>query len=213
MNRPLYIFMGPPGSGKGTQARILAKSINGTVMATGDIVRELIEQGDSPEIKERYDQGQPQEDALIIRQVARRMQNLSPSKPIVLDTFPLSIKQAKALEELQKKFSLRNPLVFYLDVTPQSVIRRIKVRKICKKCQRGYYPSQPGYKEGICTNCGGELFVRSDDQPEIIHRRIAEYQERMKELLKFYDERGQLIKINGEPAIDAVSEQISQYIP
>ncbi|MDD5342238.1 MAG: nucleoside monophosphate kinase [Patescibacteria group bacterium] len=213
----LIIIMGPPGSGKGTQAKLLREKFGLNYLATGDVVREMCrraETGDplGQEVKERYDRGEPQPDDLILRAVRQKLSELDLAKGIIFDAFPLSEPQALGLDEIITEFKLAQPVAINVEVGEDEVVKRLGMRKFCPKDNSVYYPKSPTYEKNQCAVCGGELIRRSDDTPEVARERYRKYIDRITSLVNFYQKRQQLVPINGEQSVPAVAEEIIHKI-
>ncbi len=213
-------LLGPPGSGKGTQARFLSERYAIPRIATGDIVREYAAMAESGnplarEIHKRYVAGIPQPDDIINQALREKIASLSLERGILFDAYPLSVGQAEGLARICESFSLPRPFIIFLTVSEEEVLRRLGQRKFCKQCNETYLPSLEGYQEGVCTQCGGELYVRPDDQPEVVSRRYREYQKRMDNLSAYYREHPELaewVPVSGEQSIDDVRREIEDRI-
>ncbi|MDP3057262.1 MAG: nucleoside monophosphate kinase [bacterium] len=209
-------IIGPPGSGKGTQGKVVAQKYNLNHIGVGDLVRQLIVL-DTPlgkKAKDNYDKGVPQPDEIIIQAVKEKIEKMSASqrkKGFLFDTF-LSFNQAKAFDEVLKNYDLPGSLAIYLNISADTVIERTEKRLICSKCGAVFLSKDPAYNTGKCDKCGGDLMVRSDDKPEVVRRRIEEYKSRMLDLKKYYQDRKRLIVINGEPAIEEIHKDIIKKI-
>lgn len=214
--KPLVlVILGPPGSGKGTQSRVIVDEYNVNYIATGNLIRELrvLETPLGKKVKENYDKGIPQPDEIVIEAVKDKLATLDLSKGILFDTFPLSVGQADALERMTKDANLTSPWVLYLDITPRTVLKRVSGRLICSGCAMVYLPDDSNaYVNQRCSKCSGKLVQRADDKPEVVLRRIKEYDGRMKDLREYYKERGRLVMIDGEPPVAEVSKVIREKI-
>lgn len=215
MSLPLIVtIIGPPGSGKGTQGALIAEKYGLNYIVAGNIIRKL-RTLDTPlgkRVKENYDKGVPQPDEIIIEAFREEFSKMDVQKGFLLDSFPLSIGQAHELEKILTEYNLPPNVVIYLDVSADSVIKRIGKRLICSKCGAVYLPSNPAYATGKCSKCGGDLMERADDKPEVVRTRIEQYKSRMVDLKNYYQERGRLIVINGEPGIEEISADIFIHI-
>ena len=155
----LIIMMGPPGSGKGTQAQLLRKKLDYHYIATGDLVREMRGRaytGDpiAVEVKKRYDRGEPQPDELILKAVRSKLSELDLDAGIIFDAFPLSEKQIWGLEEIIEEFHLPDPVAVSIEVSEDEVVKRLTLRKYCPKDNSVYYPMSPTYEKNVCSVCG-----------------------------------------------------------
>lgn len=182
----IYVILGPPGSGKGTQSELLAKRLDFHKIVIGDLRRAFIK-GSSPEAiedKERYDKGIPAPDHIVSRLLREEIKKLEGIKGIVLDTYPLSMGQAHDLDAILQDLNVANIKAIFLNVPEQEVVKRIATRG-----------------QG-----------RTDDDPEIARRRYEEYEKRNAPIKDFYRDKGILIEINGDQPIDDVHKEILDKI-
>lgn len=214
--KPLVlVILGPPGSGKGTQSKVIVDKYNLNYVATGNLIREL-RVLDTPlgrKVKINYDKGIPQPDDIVIEAVKHKLSTFDLSKGVLFDTFPLSIGQADALENITKELELHAPTVIYLEIKPATVMKRVSGRLICSGCGLIYLPDDSNaYVNQRCAKCGEKLTQRADDKPDVVLRRIKEYDGRMKDLKEYYRAKNRLIMIDGEPPIAEVSQTIFNKI-
>lgn len=199
------IIMGPPGSGKGTQAKMIAERYSIEHISTGDIFRAK-KQEDSDlgrKIKELIDNGQYVPDDITIKTVEEKLGSMK--KGYILDGFPRTIPQAEAL----KKFS-KISHVIYVDVSDETLVRRISSRLMCA-CGESYNTvTKKPKKKNTCDKCGKKLYQREDEKPEVVAERLKVYNEKTKPLLDFY--KDVLVRIDGEPDIPEVFEQIKKAL-
>ncbi|MBI5036316.1 adenylate kinase [Candidatus Micrarchaeota archaeon] len=198
------ILLGAPGSGKGTQAVVLAKEFDLQHVSTGDLLRaEVAVQSElGKKAKEFMDRGELVPDALVVKMIASRLQ-----KDFVLDGFPRSIGQAEALEKvLAEKKSLID-FVLNIVVSDETVVSRLGRRLVCGNCKAVF-------KEGVakCGECGGALVKRKDDNPETIRDRLRVYREKTKPLEDYYEKTGLLKNIDGEGSSEEVFERIKKVL-
>lgn len=214
--KPLVlVILGPPGSGKGTQSKVIVDKYNLNYVATGNLIRELrvLDTPLGKKVKINYDKGIPQPDDIVIEAVKHKLSTFDLKKGILFDTFPLSVGQADALENIMKELNMHLPSVIYLEITPATVMKRVSGRLICSGCGLIYLPDDSNaYVNQRCAKCGGKLVQRPDDKPDVVLRRIKEYDTRMKDLKDYYRAKNRLIMIDGEPPIFEVSETIFKKI-
>lgn len=214
--KPLVlVILGPPGSGKGTQSKVIVEKYNLNYIATGNLIRELrvLDTPLGKRVKENYDKGIPQPDDIVIEAVKHKLATFDLSKGVLFDTFPLSVGQADALENITKELNLHAPTVIYLEITPRTVMKRVSGRLICSGCGQIYLPDDStAYLNHRCSKCNGQLIQRADDKPDVVLRRIKEYDGRMKDLKDYYRAKNRLIMIDGEPLIPEVSQTIFNKI-
>ncbi|HIE26963.1 TPA: adenylate kinase, partial [Candidatus Poribacteria bacterium] len=172
------ILLGPPGSGKGTQASLLAQKYDIPSISTGDILRQSIEAQEELGLKaKRYmDEGALVPDELVIEIVKFRITKPDCKRGFILDGFPRTVAQAEALDLILNSLGYALSAVVNIDVKDEVVIERLSGRRICRICQRIYHTvSLPPKTTGICDNCGGTLYQRDDDKPEAIKKRLQVY--------------------------------------
>lgn len=202
------IFLGPPGSGKGTQAKKLAEKIDAFYFGMGDLIRQEMDSGTEmgKKLKEIWTK-EPSKllpEELINQLAAEKIKDVLPGKEIIFDGFPRSIAQQKWFEEFLPS---KNLLVINIKVNKESLIQRMSTRRICSDCGKVFFRADlTGQKE--CDVCGGKLIQRKDDEPEIIRKRFSVYDEETKPLIDYFFKKNILIDINGEPAIDQVTNEI-----
>jgi adenylate kinase len=201
------IFLGPPGAGKGTQARELARESSVPQIATGDMLREAMAAGTAlgREAKQYYDRGELVPDDLILRMIQERLGQPDAARGFLFDGFPRNLAQAEALERLVKELGHSIDGVFYLDVGEPELLRRLTGRRVCRKCGETFHVvSNPPKSTGVCDTCGGELYQRPDDAEATVKNRLAVYAKQTKPLLEYYRARDLVTTIQGEDTIDAV---------
>ncbi len=206
-------MMGHAGSGKGTQAELIRSKYGHNYISTGDLIREMIKKAASgnmlgKQVKDRYDRGEPQPDDLILKSVRQKLSELELEYGLIFDAFPLSMEQAKGLDEIVKEYSLPDPVAVNIEVSEEEVVQRLGMRKYCPNDNSVYYPKSPTYFQNKCAKCGGDLAMRADDVPEVVRERYRVYKERIDNLIDYYKKRNRLININGEQSVDDVSKEI-----
>ena len=204
-------FLGPPGAGKGTQARDLAQEWAVLHLATGDMLREAVAAG-SPlgrEAKDYMDRGALVPDDVIIRMMGERLGRADARRGFILDGFPRTIAQAEALGTLLKDLGLTLDTVVYFDVSEPELLRRLTGRRVCRKCGHTYHlVSNPPKRPGVCDACGGELYQREDDSEATVRNRLDVYRRQTSPLLDYYRERHMLTTVSGEGPVATIRDAI-----
>ena len=205
------ILLGPPGCGKGTQAKILIDTCHIPQISTGDILREAIKKG-SPlgiEAKIYMDQGSLVPDQLVIGIIEERLQQADCARGFILDGFPRTVAQAEALDSTLSKAGLKLKYVFNIEVVDEELIKRLTGRRICRKCGESFHITfNPPEKEGLCDSCGGELYQRDDDREETIKNRLKVYQAQTAPLITFYEEKDILHSVDGVGSIEEIKGRL-----
>jgi len=204
-------FLGPPGAGKGTQARDLAREWNVPHVATGDMLREAAAAGTplGREAKGYMDRGALVPDDVIIRMIAERLAKPDARAGFLLDGFPRTIAQAEALERLLKDLGQPLERVVYFDVSEPELLRRLTGRRVCRNCQTAFHlVSAPPKTAGVCDRCGGELYQRDDDSEATVRNRLGVYARQTAPLLDWYRARGLLSSVRGEGAISDIRRAV-----
>ena len=205
------IFLGPPGAGKGTQARELARERGIPQIATGDMLRQAVEGNTmlGRDAKGFMDRGQLVSDAVIIGLIAERLREPDAERGFILDGFPRTLAQAEGLDRLLKHVGQTLDAVVYFEVSEPELLRRLTGRRVCRKCQAAYHTvSAPPTREGVCNQCGGALYQRADDGEATVRDRLAVYARQTSPLLDHYQGRGLLVTVNGEGGMDDVRQAI-----
>ena len=201
------VFLGPPGAGKGTQASLLLQRYGTIGLASGDILRAAIRRDDSigRQAHQYMENGALVPDELITELILQRLETLGKDQSFVLDGFPRTESQARALD-LWLDRTGNNPVdrVVDFDISEEKIVLRLAGRRICEGCGASYHlENLRPQKEGICNRCGGALRLREDDRPETIRKRLAVYHQQTEPLLKFYRNQGKLRVVAGDLEIEA----------
>jgi adenylate kinase len=204
------VLLGPPGSGKGTQAERLQEDLQLPYYATGNILRAAVR--DETELgrkaKEYMDRGDLVPDDVIIGVIAERIAAHEAEDGFILDGFPRTVGQAEALEARMDELSKRLTAALLIEVSDDEVVRRLGGRRTCPNGHVFHVEFDPPEQEGVCDVCGAELSIRDDDKPEVIKNRIDQYREKTQPLVAWYEERGVLERVDGEKDPDEVDEDI-----
>jgi len=202
-----YIFLGMPGSGKGTQAEILAEKLSIPIISTGNCFRKNIK--DKTElglkVKDILAKGDLVPDEITFEMLKGEIESMDVSNGLILDGYPRSIRQAELLKEF-----LNIDIVLNIELLEDQILLRIGGRRTCKCGETYHIKFNPPQKEGICDKCGQKLYIREDSKEETIKNRLKVYNEQIAPLIDFYKE--QIINIDGNPPIPEVTEEIDKAL-
>jgi adenylate kinase len=200
-------MLGPPGAGKGTQARMLGERIHAPQIASGDLLRAAV-RDKTPlgvEAKSYMDKGSLVPDELVLKLIDARLDQADAKDGFILDGFPRSVPQAEALAKMLKKRGETLSKVIAIDVPDEDLVGRISGRRTCRNCNEMYHVIfDPPAKPGICNKCGGELYLRDDDKEETVRHRLVVYNDATKPLLHYYGKAGILAQVDGTGRPDEI---------
>ena len=205
------ILFGSPGSGKGTQAVMLAEYLNLNSFSLGDILREEVKKSSDlgNEVEDYMEKGLLVPDELVSRVVEENLD----FNGFILDGYPRKLEQAKKMDEMLAKNNTDIDSFIYLDVKKEIIVDRLSKRRVCKSCGALYHIENMSSKEeGICDKCGKELIQRKDDNPEVIKRRWEVFLNESQKILDFYQTKDKLIKVDGQGDKDEIFERIKKVL-
>ena len=203
-----FVFLGPPGAGKGTQAVRLAEDLLLPHISTGDILRHAVREGTDlgREAKRAMDAGELVPDEIVAGLVAERIRNADCRGGFILDGFPRTLAQAEILEEKTSDEPMR---VVSFELSEQEAVERLTGRRTCPECGASYHiRNLPPLVQGVCDRCGAQLIQRSDDQEETVRERLRIYREQTGDLVRYYQERGSLVTVSADGSPDKVYEEL-----
>ncbi len=209
------IIMGPPGSGKGTQASRIAEVYGVPAVSTGDMLREAISNGTQRglEAKAFMDKGELVPDQVVIDIVKERLAEADAQQGFLLDGFPRSAVQAESLGETLAGAGKKIDLVINVAVPDDEIIRRLSRRRVCPKCNAVYHlDHQPPKVAGMCDKCGADVVQRNDDNETTIAHRLEVYRQNSEPLIEYYRNMGLLVEVPGTKTIDEVFGEIRAHI-
>jgi len=210
----IIIILGPPGSGKGTQSKLLGQNLNFAYFSTGALLRDYAKADDElgRKIKNFIDNGIIIPDDLMVEIFEKQLETVSSFKGVILDGYPRTLGQVKILEGIMERHNINQLAVLFLEVDKQKLLGRLTRRKTCKNCQAIYLPAASAYATNICSKCAGELTVRADDDPKVIEKRFEEYLIKTKPVKDYYDGKGLVTYINGDQLIEEVQKEILEKL-
>jgi adenylate kinase len=209
------ILLGPPGAGKGTQAKMLTERFDIPQISTGDILRAAVKDRTPMGVKAKsfMDAGGLVPDDVVIGIVRERLQNQDCAAGFILDGFPRTVAQADALKETLHSLGKDLDAVISLEVDTESLVERLTGRRTCRECGQGYHIKfDPPREAGRCDACCGELFQRDDDSEETIRKRLEVYHAQTSPLVAYYRNEDLLLPVDGMQEIGTVQEKILTHL-
>lgn len=209
------ILLGPPGAGKGTQAKRLIDKYAIPQISTGDMLRAALKEG-TPlglEAKKFMDQGALVPDQVVIGLVRERIQKPDCAKGYMLDGFPRNVSQAEALDKMLGELGQKIDHVVSIEVPNEELMGRLTGRRTCRACGAGFHVMfDPPKKESVCDKCGGELYQRDDDNEATVGSRLKVYDGQTKPLIDYYEKQGKLRRVNGVGDMNDIFGRIASIL-
>lgn len=205
------ILLGPPGAGKGTQAKVITERFGSPQISTGDILRSSVREGTTMGARAKVfmDSGALVPDEVVVGIVCERLQESDCRSGFILDGFPRTVAQADALRKTLMQMSYPLQAVISLNVDEDVLVERLTGRRICRSCGMGYHLKfSPALQANRCDSCGSELFQREDDREETIRHRMSVYREQTAPLIGYYGEQGLLFNVDGMDDMVVVQDKI-----
>ena len=206
------VLLGPPGAGKGTQAKVLSKDLALPHISTGDMLRESVskETALGKKAKEYMVKGELVPDKLVIDIVKDRLTKDDVKGGFILDGFPRTLAQAKMLDATLGKINKKLDMVLYFKTLLETSIARLSGRRVCKKCGANFHTKNiPPKKAGVCDYCQGELYQRKDDTEETVRRRWSVYMDETTPLIDYYKKTGLLEEVSGDLDVDDLNNVLT----
>lgn len=210
------VFLGPPGAGKGTQSAYIIRDYGVVQISTGDILRSAVKEGTElgKMAKKFMDEGKLVPDEVIIGIVKERLKQDDCKNGFILDGFPRTIPQAVSLDAMLKEdLDISLTHIISLEVDDNLIMERLTGRRTCRGCGKVFHIKyNPPKKEGVCDDCGGELYQRDDDKEETIAKRLKVYHEQTSALKDYYKNSGKLYIVNGVGEVEEIYKQIKEIL-
>ncbi len=205
------MIIGPPGAGKGTQAKKVAEEFNLVQVAPGELMRRALNKGEELGLKARkyMEQGVLVPDEIIVELMEWRLSQPDAVQGAILDGFPRNRSQSRALDGIMARLDKSLDGVLFIDVPDDVVVERLSGRLLCKKCKKAYHLAfSPPKDESACDRCGGELYHREDDNPTTIRERLHTFHSGMDDLIEDYGQRGLIFRVDGNRDIEDVHRDL-----
>lgn len=205
------VLLGPPGAGKGTQAKLLQEKFAACQISTGDILRQAIADQTplGKEAGQYVSRGALVPDDVIVKLVAARLKEQDCAKGFILDGFPRTIPQAENLDRILKQMGLGLNRVLSVQVPRSVIIERLAGRRTCKNCGAlSHVAFSPTKKAGVCDQCGGEIYQRTDDQEETVANRLRVYENQTAPLIEYYRQRNLLRELDGVGTVEEIRRRV-----
>ncbi len=194
------VLLGPPGAGKGTQARMIGERCHSTHIASGDLLRAAVREKTALGVKAKgyMDKGQLVPDELVLGLIEEHLDQTGNNPGFVLDGFPRNVPQAEALAKMLAARSEDIQKVVAIVAPDEEIVKRISGRRTCRNCGAMYHVIfEPSRNPGICDQCGGELYQRDDDHEDTVRMRLEVYNNETRPLMDYYGRQGLLVKVDG----------------
>ncbi|OFZ51703.1 MAG: adenylate kinase [Bdellovibrionales bacterium RIFOXYC1_FULL_54_43] len=211
----ILVLLGPPGSGKGTQAKKIVRDRDWPQLSTGDMLRAAIAAGTAlgREAKRYMDSGSLVPDQVVIGLIRERTEQPDAKAGFILDGFPRTVPQAQALDQMLQSRASKVDRVVLFEIPDEELVRRLSGRRTCLKCGAMYHiENAPPEKKDVCGHCGSELTQRDDDRPEIISKRLKVYHEQTAPVAEYYRKQSKLRTLDALKSPDEVSLALAETL-
>ena len=209
------VFLGPPGAGKGTHAKILTTKFKVPHISTGDILRARINDGSDigKKAKSFVESGGLVPDSVVIQMVKERLEQADTRHGFVFDGFPRTLGQAEAFETVLSQLGIKLDLVINFNASLATILRRLTGRRICPNCNANYHVvNMPPKKKGICDQCNASLVQRKDDQEDTIRKRLEVYEKDTEPLIDYYQKKSLIKEVNADLEVDDLDKQLLEIL-
>ena len=209
------VLLGAPGTGKGTQAQFISDALGLPVITPGDILRQEIKNNTMLGKKaERFvKSGALVPDGIIIDMIKERVKGPAAESGFILDGFPRNLSQVEALEKMLRSMDKAIDRAIYFYVPEERIIERLSGRRVCRDCGETYHVTNNRPKsEGVCDRCGGQLYMRDDDRPEIVRQRLETYNRDTAPIIDYYSKKDYYLQIDADNDIDTIKKKIKEAV-
>lgn len=209
------ILLGPPGAGKGTQAKRMAEQLRLPHISTGHLLRENVSSGTDlgKQAKDFMIKGLLAPDNLVSEMLGKRIDEPDTKNGFILDGYPRNLNQAENLDALLKRKTSKIDVVFYLDTSEGVILQRLSGRLVCSRCGANFHiTNMPPKKDMACDNCGGSLYQRPDDKEETVKKRLEVYEKEAAPLIRYYEKQNKLQRVLADEALGVVLEKIVRFV-
>ncbi|MFC1646184.1 adenylate kinase [Candidatus Omnitrophota bacterium] len=211
----IIVLFGPPGAGKGTQAKLLSSCLKIPHVSTGDILRENVGKDTSlgKKAKSYMDKGELVPDELVTNMISDRVRKSDAKDGFVLDGYPRSIPQAQVLDKIVRDIKSKIDLAICIETSEDVIVKRLSGRWLCKKCNRIYHiTNMPPKKDNVCDDCDIELYQRQDDKKETVLNRLNVYLKQSTPVLDYYSRQNKLKRVNGDSKPEIILDSLKNIL-
>ncbi|MFH1846426.1 MAG: adenylate kinase [Candidatus Omnitrophota bacterium] len=209
-----FVLLGPPGAGKGTMAGYLIKEYDLLHVSTGDMLRETVKEGAElgATIESYMNSGELVPDDIVTQSVIERIKRDDAAKGVILDGYPRTKAQAESLDDALTQGNRSLDTVLYFRTSEEVAVNRLSGRRVCPECGFNYHVINiPPKEKDLCDRCGVRLIQREDDRPETVKNRLKVYEQRTKDLIEYYKNKGLLEEVNGDMEAEKLFEEIKSF--
>lgn len=216
MSKRFIVLLGPPGAGKGTQAKMISEKLDIPHISTGDILRESVKK-DTPlsrEVKQVMEKGELVSDSLLEQIIKERLNERDCDKGFLLDGYPRNLNQSETLKAiLSEKNIFDDVAALEISVSDDEIVQRLKNRRSCPNCGMVYnLVSNPPKEDSLCDSCGSPLVLRDDDKEETVRQRLLVYHQKTEPVIKFFEKHNKLLRVDGNGTPEKILEEVLEKL-
>ncbi|MCW3979224.1 MAG: adenylate kinase [Candidatus Bathyarchaeota archaeon] len=208
------IILGPPGAGKGTQAKIISEIYGIPLITAGDLLRDAVAKGTEKGMTagEYIKKGDLVPDEIVNGLMEERLDEPDVEEGFILDGFPRNLEQARALDRILEKKETTIDAILKVDAKTETIVNRLSLRRTCPRCGAVYHLLHKPPKRRVCDECGGELVQRDDDKEDVIRHRFQVYEEQTRPILDRYEKTGRVREVSGEIGIEMIPDEVRRVL-